>query len=91
MRARVLIVDDHEIVREGIRTLLSKARSDWEMVGEAGNAEQAMEAVGRLNPDLVVLHITMPGTSGLEVAPKIRKIKPRVPNSNVHDARIQPA
>ena len=75
MRARILIVDDHEIVREGIRTLLRNARPDWEMCGEAENADQAMEAVGRLNPDLMVLDITMPGTSGLEVARRIRKLK----------------
>jgi DNA-binding NarL/FixJ family response regulator len=76
MRARILIVDDHEIVRGGIRTLLSTARPDWEMCGEAGNADQAVESVGRLNPDLVVLDITMPGTSGLEAARKISKSKP---------------
>jgi two-component system, NarL family, nitrate/nitrite response regulator NarL len=76
MRARILIVDDHEVVREGIRTLLSRARPDWEMCGEAGNAEETLKAVGAWHPDLVVLDITMPGTSGLEVAQKIRKLKP---------------
>jgi DNA-binding NarL/FixJ family response regulator len=76
MKARILIVDDHEVVREGIRTLLNRARPDWEMCGEAGKAEEALKAVGALNPDLVVLDITMPGTSGLEVARKIRKLKP---------------
>lgn len=72
MKARILIVDDHEIVREGIRTLLMRTRPEWEICGEAANASEAIEAVKMLAPDLVVLDITMPSVSGIDVAREIR-------------------
>jgi DNA-binding NarL/FixJ family response regulator len=71
MTHRILIVDDHEIVREGIRTLLSRARPQWEIVGEAINGKLAIEAVKELKPDVVILDVTMPVMSGLEAAPRI--------------------
>jgi DNA-binding NarL/FixJ family response regulator len=74
MKPRILIVDDHEIVREGIRTLLAKTRTDWEVCGEAANANDALEAVKRLKPDVVILDITMPGMSGLEAAQRMKKL-----------------
>jgi len=74
MKVKVLIVDDHEIVREGIRRLLSSSRPDWEICGEATNGKQAIDAVKRLKPDVVILDITMPGMSGLEAAPHIVKL-----------------
>jgi DNA-binding NarL/FixJ family response regulator len=75
MNPRILIVDDHEIVREGIRTLLGRSRSDWEICGEASNASEALTAVKTLEPDVVILDITMPGTSGLEVAQRISSME----------------
>ena len=75
MKAKILVVDDHEIVREGIRRLLSTARPDWEICGEATNGKQAIEAVQNLNPQVVILDITMPGMNGLEVASHIAKLK----------------
>jgi DNA-binding NarL/FixJ family response regulator len=74
MPARILIADDHEIVREGIRTLITRARPEWEICGEASNGEQAIEAVRNLKPDVVVLDITMPSMSGLEAATGIAKL-----------------
>jgi len=71
MTPRILIVDDHEIVREGIRTLLSRSRPEWEIVGEAVNGQLAIEAVKSLKPDVVILDVTMPVMSGLEAAPRI--------------------
>jgi DNA-binding NarL/FixJ family response regulator len=71
MKARILIVDDHEIVREGIRTLLTRARPQWEICGEATNGQLAIEAVKMLKPDIVILDVTMPVMSGLEAAPRI--------------------
>jgi DNA-binding NarL/FixJ family response regulator len=71
MTPRILIVDDHEIVREGIRTLLSRSRPEWEIVGEAVNGQLAIEAVKNLKPDVVILDVTMPVMSGLEAAPRI--------------------
>jgi DNA-binding NarL/FixJ family response regulator len=73
MNPRILIVDDHEIVRQGIRTLLAGLRPDWEICGEAANASEAWEAIANLKPDLTILDITMPGTSGLELASRIRR------------------
>jgi two-component system nitrate/nitrite response regulator NarL len=71
MTPRILIVDDHEIVREGIRTLLSRSRPEWEIVGEAVNGQLAIDAVKNLKPDVVILDVTMPVMSGLEAAPRI--------------------
>lgn len=73
MAPKILVVDDHEIVREGIRTLIGRSRPDWIICGEASNAKQALEAVKGLNPDIVILDITMPGTSGLEAAMEMAK------------------
>src|ERR1700690_1317292 len=74
MSARILLVDDHEIVREGIRTLIARARPEWEICGEARDGGEALEAVRNLKPDVVILDITMPKMSGLEVAPRIAKL-----------------
>jgi DNA-binding NarL/FixJ family response regulator len=74
MPARILLVDDHEIVREGIRTLITRSRPDWEICGEARDGEEALEAARTLKPDVVILDITMPKMSGLEAAPQIAKM-----------------
>ena len=74
MPARILLVDDHEIVREGIRTLITRSRPEWEICGEARDGEEALEAVRALRPDVVILDITMPKMSGLEAAPRIAKL-----------------
>jgi len=71
MTARILIVDDHEIVREGIRGLLTRARPQWEICGEAVNGQLAIEAVKALKPDVVILDVTMPVMNGLEASPRI--------------------
>jgi len=71
MPARILIVDDHEVVREGIRTLISRSHRDWQVCGEAETGEQAIEKVQALKPDIVVLDITMPGIGGLAAASRI--------------------
>ena len=71
MATKILIVDDHEIVREGIRTLIARARPQWEIIGEANRGVQAIEMCETLKPDVIVLDITMPGMSGLEVASKM--------------------
>ena len=59
MATRILIADDHEIVLEGIRTLLGRARRDWEVCGEARNGTEAVEMVKSLKPDIAVLDVTM--------------------------------
>ena len=74
MPARILIVDDHEIVLEGIRTLVGRSRREWEICGEARNGKEAVETVKKLRPDVVVLDITMPILSGLQAATQIREL-----------------
>jgi len=74
MSAKILIVDDHEIVREGIRRLISKSQREWKVCGEASDGEEAIEAVKALKPDLVILDITMPKISGLETASRLSKL-----------------
>src|ERR1700688_1867301 len=75
MPARILIVDDHEIVREGVRTLISASRPEWDICGEASNGEQALQATKILRPDVVVLDVTMPKMSGFDAAVKIAEQK----------------
>jgi len=74
MRPKILIVDDHEVVRQGVRSIIEKARPDWEICGEAGNGKEAIQAVRALKPDVVVLDITMPVMSGLLAASHISKM-----------------
>lgn len=74
-RIRVLIVDDHAVVREGIRHVLS-SDDGVEVVGEASNGEEALVLVRRFHPDVVVLDLSMPGMSGLEVVAHLRTDAP---------------
>jgi DNA-binding NarL/FixJ family response regulator len=74
---QLLIVDDHVIVREGLRALLEPC-DDVEVVGEATSGQEAIEAVTRLHPDVVLMDITMPGINGLEAARRINEEHPDV-------------
>jgi DNA-binding NarL/FixJ family response regulator len=67
---RTLIVDDHAVVRSGLRLLLD-AEEDIEVVGEAGNARDAVFGARSLKPDVVLMDVTMPGQSGIEAAPEV--------------------
>ena len=77
MPVRVLIVDDHEIVREGISQLIARSRPEWLICGQASNGEQAIELVQALMPDVVILDISMPKVNGLQVAAKIAAMQLR--------------
>ncbi len=74
---RVLIVDDHDLVRAGIKALLEKS-TDIEVVGEAGDGREALTMIAKLLPDVVLLDISLPELNGLEVALKIRHDFPGV-------------
>jgi DNA-binding NarL/FixJ family response regulator len=72
---RVLVADDHMIVRTGIRHVL-EGQAEFEVVGEAASGEEALELTPRLRPDVVLLDISMPGPSGLQVTERLRTISP---------------
>ncbi len=74
---RVLVVDDHAILRDGIRSLL-ESQEDIVVVGEAGDGSEALEYVGKLLPDVVLMDISMPKVSGLDAARLIKERYPRV-------------
>jgi two-component system response regulator DevR len=69
-KQRILIVDDHEVVRLGLKSLLEH-HPQFEVVGEAGNAKEAIDLVGQLKPDIVLMDIRLPGTSGIEACEEI--------------------
>jgi DNA-binding NarL/FixJ family response regulator len=77
LHARVLIVDDHDVVRRGIRSVIC-SDPELEIVGEAATGEDAVRKAGELKPDLVLLDISLPDISGIEVALRIRRL-PAVP------------
>jgi DNA-binding NarL/FixJ family response regulator len=72
-KIRVLIVDDHAILREGVRALL-QLQSDIEVAGEAADGRAALEAVERLDPDVVLMDIAMPGLGGIEASLELKKM-----------------
>ena len=73
----VLIVDDHAVVRTGLRLLL-ETQDDMEAVGEAGSVEEAVKQARKLRPDLVLLDLTMPGRAGLEAMPGLLEANPEL-------------
>lgn len=75
-KIKVLIVDDHAILREGIKALLS-CYEDIEIVGEASDGAEAIKKVKELNPDVTLMDIAMPGLGGLESTLELRKIRPQ--------------
>jgi DNA-binding NarL/FixJ family response regulator len=74
---RILIVDDHTLMRSGIRALLEKS-ADLRVVGESGDGHSALRLIKELNPQVVLMDISIPGLNGLEVAAKARKDHPAI-------------
>ena len=73
---RILVADDHEIVRQGLRALL-EAQPGWQVVAEAVDGREALDKAKRLHPDVVVLDVSMPNLNGLEATRQIRKALPQ--------------
>lgn len=72
-----MIVDDHSLVREGIRALL-KLYDDVEVIGEAADGKEAMDQAAKLNPNIILMDIAMPGLGGLEATTEIKKSNPHI-------------
>ena len=70
---RILVADDHEVVRRGLRAIL-ETREGWEVTGEAATGREAVEQAKQLKPDVVVLDLVMPEMNGLEATRRILKV-----------------
>jgi DNA-binding NarL/FixJ family response regulator len=75
MGLRILLVDDHEVVRVGVRALIDR-QPEMEVVGEAGTVREAVSQAGQLAPDVVVLDVRLPGGDGLEACREIKEQRP---------------
>ena len=73
---RLVIAEDHTILREGLKALLS-TRADLEVVGEATDGREAVRAVQELNPDLILLDLSIPRSNGLEALKEIKRLSPQ--------------
>lgn len=75
-KTRILLVDDHQVVRRGVAGLVRDAYPDWEVCGEASTGREAVAAVASLKPDIVVMDISMPDMNGFEATREILKSNP---------------
>ncbi|HAR99170.1 MAG TPA: DNA-binding response regulator [Syntrophus sp. (in: bacteria)] len=75
---RILVVDDHTIVRQGLKQILGEEK-DMNVVEEASNGQEALQKIGKSEYDCVLLDISMPGRSGLEVLKDIKVLRPKLP------------
>lgn len=89
VRKRILIVDDHAVLREGLVAQINR-ESGLVVCGEAESARAAVEAVEKLNPDLVLADITLPGRNGLELIRDLRALRAELPVLvlSMHDASL---
>lgn len=76
---KVLIADDHAIVRSGLKQILDETGGEIQVQGEAANGREVLEKINAQNWDVLVLDITMPGRSGLDILKDIRQLQPKLP------------
>ena len=74
---RVLIVDDHALIRRGVQTIL-RPFSEWELCGETDNGNDAIRMAEELKPEVIIMDVAMPGLNGIEATRAIRKTQPAV-------------
>ncbi len=89
MLIRILVADDHQVVRTGLRTLL-ESKTGWEVCGEATQGREAVQKAAELKPDVAVLDIAMPILNGVEATRQIRKLSPdtAVLILSMHDSEL---
>ena len=75
---RILVADDHDMMRRGLRDLLESERDDWQVCGEAASGREAVAMAIRLRPDIAVLDLSMPDLNGLEATRQIRRHLPTI-------------
>ncbi len=68
---KILLAEDHQLLRQGLRSLIEQQRPDWEVVGEAGTGDAAVLMASRLVPDVVIMDISMPGMNGIDATRQI--------------------
>lgn len=76
---KVMITDDHQLVREGLKRIVKEDTSDIKVVQEASNAAELLQALSKELPDIVILDIAMPGRGGLDVLKDIKEFYPKLP------------
>ncbi|RYY63818.1 MAG: response regulator transcription factor, partial [Comamonadaceae bacterium] len=74
---RIVLADDHAIVREGLKRIVAEA-ADFQVVGEAADGTEVMQAVRELEFDVLVLDLSMPGRSGMELIKLVKSEKPKL-------------
>lgn len=86
---RILVADDHQVVRTGLRTLL-ESKAGWQVCAEAANGREAVEKATELHPDVAVLDIGMPLLNGVEATRQIRKVSPQteILILSMHDSEL---
>ncbi len=76
-KIRIILADDHKLVRQGFRLILM-SQDDMDVVGETGNGREAVDLAKSLNPDVIVMDVTMPEMNGIEATRRIREISPHI-------------
>jgi len=77
MSIKIMVVDEHKILREGLATLIAK-QPNMEIVGEAADGREALDLVEKNTPDLILMDITMPNLNGIEATLKIKSKRPEI-------------